>query len=64
MKNTEFNNFDKAMQTILRADPKAVKAAMEAEKNERQIRAELTGKRGPGRPPKNAYSARASSDKD
>ena len=28
----EFTQFDKAMGTILRADPKAVKAAMEAEK--------------------------------
>lgn len=28
----EFERFDDAMKTILRADPKAVKAAMEAEK--------------------------------
>jgi len=32
MKSKEFQAFDKAMSTILRADPKAVKAAMEAEK--------------------------------
>jgi len=29
--NPEFENFNTAMDTILRADPKAVKAAMEAE---------------------------------
>lgn len=32
MKSDEQKNFDQAMRTILRADPKAVKAAMEAEK--------------------------------
>jgi hypothetical protein len=30
--NREFAMFDQAMETILRADPKAVKAAMEADK--------------------------------
>jgi hypothetical protein len=30
--NNEFQKFDQTMKTILRADPKAVKAAMEAEK--------------------------------
>jgi hypothetical protein len=40
----EFKNFDAGMDTILKADPKAVKAAMEAEKQEH----ERTGKkRGP-----------------
>lgn len=52
MPRSEFENFNKAMQTILRADPKAVKAAMEAEKRERAIEAKRTGKRGRGRPPK------------
>lgn len=33
MANKEFQKFDQAMNTILRADPKAVKQAMEAEKN-------------------------------
>ncbi|HLH35388.1 MAG TPA: hypothetical protein VKX41_11980 [Alloacidobacterium sp.] len=32
-KTKEFEQFDQAMGTILRADPKAVKEAMEAEKN-------------------------------
>lgn len=32
MANKEFQKFDRAMNTILRADPKVVKAAMEAEK--------------------------------
>lgn len=30
--NPEFDNFNSAMDTILKADPKAVKEAMEAEK--------------------------------
>lgn len=60
----ERHTFEKAMNTILHADPKAVKAAMEAEKQERRMQAERTGKRGRGRPPKNAASAPASSEKD
>jgi hypothetical protein len=31
-KNPEYDNFNSAMDTILRADPKAVKEAMEPEK--------------------------------
>jgi hypothetical protein len=31
--NSEYDKFDDAMATILRADPKAVKEAMEAEKH-------------------------------
>jgi len=60
----EFESFNRAMNTILRADPKAVKAAMNAEKREREERAERTGKRGRGRPPKASSSDRASSEKD
>jgi predicted ArsR family transcriptional regulator len=60
----EYNTFNKAMDTILRADPKAVKEAMDAEKRERQLEAERTGKRGRGRPPKHASSGRAPSEKD
>lgn len=42
--SNEFQKFDAAMDTILKADPKAVKDAMDAEKQERQ----QTGKkRGP-----------------
>ena len=33
---TEKENFDAAMDRLLKADPKAVKAAMEQEKRERQ----------------------------
>jgi predicted ArsR family transcriptional regulator len=62
--NPEYSKFSDAMNTILRADPNAVKAAMEAEKRERKIEVERTGKRGRGRPPKNAPSAHASSEKD
>jgi predicted ArsR family transcriptional regulator len=63
-KSGEFKNFDQAMSKILKADPEAVKAAMEAEKRERELQAEKTGKRGRGRPPKHAASAPASSEKD
>jgi hypothetical protein len=34
--NPEYNTFSKAMDTILKADPKAVKAAMEADKQNRE----------------------------
>lgn len=66
MKNPlEFETFSDAMNTILRADPKAVKAAMEAEKHERALETERTGKRGRGRPPKHpSASSRASSETD
>ena len=60
----EYQAFTKAMGTILKADPEAVKAAMEAEKRERELEAQRTGKRGRGRPPKSSPSSRASSDKD
>jgi hypothetical protein len=60
----EWTAFDKAMKNVLRADPKAVKAAMEAEKRDRAMEAERTGKRGRGRPPKHASSGRASSEMD
>jgi hypothetical protein len=62
--NPEYENFSRAMNTILRADPKAVKAAMEADKQERKLEADRTGKRGRGRPPKNVASSRAPSGKD
>jgi hypothetical protein len=50
---SEYNTFNKAMDTILKTDPDAVKAAMEREKREREEEAKRTGKRGRGRPPKN-----------
>lgn len=34
-RTTEFENFNRAMNAILKANPKVVKAAMEAEKAER-----------------------------
>lgn len=61
---SEYAQFSDVMNTILRADPNAVKAAMNAEKRERQMEIERTGKRGRGRPPKHASSTRASSEKD
>lgn len=63
MKNQEYNSFSNAMDTILRANPGKVKEAMDAEKRERELEAERTGKRGRGRPPKNAASVRAPSEK-
>jgi hypothetical protein len=62
--NPEYRAFSNTMSTILKADPKAVKAAMEAEKRERRMEAERTGKRGRGRPPKSSASARAPSETD
>jgi len=61
--NAEYSHFSNAMDAILRADPVAVKAAMDAEKREREMEAERTGKRGRGRPPKTSASSRAPSAK-
>jgi hypothetical protein len=36
--NPEFDNFNNAMETILKADPAKVKAQMEAEKKEREAK--------------------------
>ncbi len=52
----EFSQFDNAMKTILRADPKAVKEAMEREKREN------VEKRKAMKKP--SASGRASGDKD
>jgi hypothetical protein len=62
--NREYQTFTKAMGTILKADPDAVKAAMEADKRNRELEAQRTGKRGRGRPPKSSASSRAPSEKD
>jgi hypothetical protein len=53
--NPQFSVFDEAMDTILRADPKAVKEAMEAEK---KANAEKRKAKNP------SASGRVSSDKD
>lgn len=63
-KSQEYVEFDKAMSAILRADPEKVKARMEADKKARATEAELSGKRGRGRPPKHTPSGRALSGKD
>ena len=54
MNRSEYDNFNKAMDTILKADPKAVKDAMEAEKQEREDQ----------RKAKRASADRASTGKD
>ncbi len=61
----EFKTFSDAMSTILKAKPEVVRAAMEAEKQEREAEARQTGKRGRGRPPKSVSSSSpASSTRD
>jgi len=54
--NPELNNFNNAMDTILRADPKVVKAQMEAEKGQRAAKREA--KKTP------SASGHASTDRD
>ena len=54
MKKSEFDNFDAAMSTLLKANPEAVKAAMEQEKKEREA----------ARKAKRAASVPASSSRD
>jgi predicted ArsR family transcriptional regulator len=59
--NNEFAKFEIAMGTILKANPVTVKAAMEADKRERALEVERTGRRGRGRPPKSSSSVRVPS---
>lgn len=64
MSNQERKAFDAAMEKILRADPKAVKEAMEREKHENAEMREAKGERKRGRKPKStSASSRASSAK-
>lgn len=61
-KSVEYHKFEKAMKTILRADPKAVKAEVEAEIEEHAAERRAKGQRKRGRKPKfTSASARASS---
>jgi hypothetical protein len=51
-KSAEFKAFNKAMGTILRADPKAVKAAVDAEIRAHTAERKAKGERKRGRKPK------------
>jgi hypothetical protein len=63
--NPEYDTFNTAMDTILKANPEVVKSAMEADKLERAKEQQRTGKRGKGRSPKqSSASTRASTVKD
>ena len=65
MSRKEFQEFDKAMGAILRADPKAVKAAVDAEIDEHTAERKAKGERKRGRKPMSiSASAPASSGKD
>lgn len=48
-KSKEFQNFDQTMTTILRADPKAVKEAMEREKQAQEQERAAKGEHRRGR---------------
>jgi hypothetical protein len=50
----EYSTFNKAMKTILRADPQAVKAEMERETRANAAEREAKGERKRGRKPKSA----------
>jgi hypothetical protein len=61
--NREFEQFDAAIGTILRADPKAVKAAVDAEIKGHTAERKARGERKRGRKPKStSASDRASND--
>jgi hypothetical protein len=49
MRKSELNTFNRAMDTILRADPKAVKKAMEAEKRANAEGRKTAGQKKRGR---------------
>ncbi|HEX3891968.1 MAG TPA: hypothetical protein VHW46_05305 [Terracidiphilus sp.] len=62
-KNGEFKNFDEAMSAIIKADPKAVKAAMEAKIKANAAERRTKGELKRGRKPKSiSASDRASSE--
>ena len=65
-KSKEWNVFDRAMGSVLRADPKAVNAAMKAEIEASKREREARGERKRGRKPTATSSAsdRVSSEKD
>lgn len=48
----EFQKFDETMKAILRADPKAVKAALESEKQANIVGREAKGEQKRGRKPR------------
>jgi hypothetical protein len=52
--NQEFDNFNSAMDAILRADPKAVKEAVDTEIKAHTAEREARGKHKRGRKPKNS----------
>jgi len=56
----EYQAFNSAMKTILRADPTAVKDAIEREKRANAAEREAKGERKRGRKPKSSPSAHAS----
>jgi hypothetical protein len=55
--NEAYEEFAAAMEAVLHADPREVKAAMGADKQVRALEAERTGKRGRGRPPKHSSAS-------
>jgi hypothetical protein len=58
----ERSAFNKAMKTILRADPTAVKEAMEREKQANAAKRETRGERKRGRKPKSLSASARGSD--
>lgn len=64
-RNTQFDQFNAAMDNILRADPKAVKIAVDAEIQVNTAERKARGEHRRGRKPKiTSVSGRASSAKD
>ena len=60
---TESEKFNQAMMTILRADPKAVKAAVDAEIQEHTAEREARGERKRGRKPRAISASSGASDR-
>jgi hypothetical protein len=62
--NPEFDTFNAAMDTILRADPKAVKAEMDAGIQASRVEREARGERRRGRKAKKVSSSSAPASRD
>jgi hypothetical protein len=64
MSNPEYEQFNRTMDAILRADPAAVKAAVDAEIKESTAEREAKGQKKRGRKPNASALGHASTDRD
>jgi hypothetical protein len=62
--NSEYDQFNAAIDTILRADPKVVKSSIDAEIRATTAERKARGERKRGRKPKSSSASHVSTSKD